>query len=365
MNLKRKLLLGVAAVSLPLGLGLFVATTGPAGAATGPTFLGSALAPSDTITCNTLIGTIKISPALTAGTAVPAKIVVAGTLEGCTDSAGAAPFPFFGIVKGVLNGASNSLTSLQGATALSCKHGPTYVKSGANVPCGYDGRVDAGASLTLGQPKVTDAAITVADQGDPISGPGIPPGSYVGTVTPGSPSYFQLSSSPTNPAAAVNATKTLTGIATVTVYGFAPTHVFGTNPYGYMTVQWQKAAKQSALTTPITDYYGGSVVVPECTYGATVPIDNVGDFSSAAGYNPSAYGEFVIGAESVHPPTNPTGGCANGGVVTGDYLGTDNGAGSSMVVLTVNDAVSLLFGQSNVGTTTSVITAGPTVAYIG
>jgi hypothetical protein len=51
-------------------------------------------------------------------------------------------------------------------------------------------------TVTSGSATVTDASITAADQGRPVTGTGIPAGSYVGTVTPGT--SFLLSSSPTS-----------------------------------------------------------------------------------------------------------------------------------------------------------------------
>jgi hypothetical protein len=56
------------------------------------------------------------------------------------------------------------------------------------------------AGTTSASATVTDTSILAADQGRPVSGTGIPTGSYVGTVTPGT--SFLLSSSPTSQVAA-------------------------------------------------------------------------------------------------------------------------------------------------------------------
>jgi prepilin-type N-terminal cleavage/methylation domain-containing protein len=63
------------------------------------------------------------------------------------------------------------------------------------------------ASLTSGSATVTDTSITASDTGTPVVGAGIPPGTYVGAVTPGV--SFLLSSSPstqTNVNATANGT---------------------------------------------------------------------------------------------------------------------------------------------------------------
>ncbi len=70
------------------------------------------------------------------------------------------------------------------------------------------GRTDT-ATVTLGSSNIADAAITAADLHKPVSGTGIPTGSYVGTVTPGV--GFTLSSSITS-TVPVTATKAGTSV---------------------------------------------------------------------------------------------------------------------------------------------------------
>ena len=73
------------------------------------------------------------------------------------------------------------------------------------------GRADA-CGTTNGSPVVTDAAIGAGDAGVPLTGPNVPAGSYVGTVTPGV--SFRLSSSPV---AQVDVNATATGAVTLAI----------------------------------------------------------------------------------------------------------------------------------------------------
>jgi type II secretory pathway pseudopilin PulG len=84
------------------------------------------------------------------------------------------------------------------------------------------------ATVTSGSATVSDTSITAADTGNPVVGPGIPNGTYVGTVTPGV--SFLLSSSATSqvPAAGVPATANGTSVIVSE----------GANPVPTGTVKW-------------------------------------------------------------------------------------------------------------------------------
>lgn len=69
------------------------------------------------------------------------------------------------------------------------------------------------ATVASGSATVADTHIQTGDQGKPVFGPGIPPGTYVGTVTPGT--SFLLSSSPTSQ---VDVTATANGADLIVVY---------------------------------------------------------------------------------------------------------------------------------------------------
>ncbi|MGH7733558.1 MAG: hypothetical protein ACREOE_07645 [Gemmatimonadales bacterium] len=131
MNLKKKILMSVAAVALPLGSATFV--VGTAGVASATPSVGT-----DTVTCNSFIGTISISPGLVAGGTLPAKIGVKGTLMGCTDGFAivAAGGAFSASVKGTLYSRNNDLLGLQGANPLTCKHGDNWKAPKPVVHCG-------------------------------------------------------------------------------------------------------------------------------------------------------------------------------------------------------------------------------------
>lgn len=86
-------------------------------------------------------------------------------------------------------------------------------------------RVDANCGTTTGQALVTDAAIAIADQGRPVSGAGVPPNTFVGTVI--AATSFRLSSSPITQ---VDVTATATGAAVSLTIGATgiSSHRFGT-----------------------------------------------------------------------------------------------------------------------------------------
>jgi hypothetical protein len=91
------------------------------------------------------------------------------------------------------------LTATSGSTQVSLT-GATISKS----------RVDSAAAVTSGSGAVTDSAITTSDVGRLVTGPGIPPLTYVGSVTAGT--SFTLSSSPSVGLGDVTATAGGTGV---------------------------------------------------------------------------------------------------------------------------------------------------------
>lgn len=72
---------------------------------------------NDQITCNTVIGSIKIKPALTTSGSSPTIIQVKGTVDGCTDTTNNAVKILASGFKGVLNGSSNSCLTLLGPSS--------------------------------------------------------------------------------------------------------------------------------------------------------------------------------------------------------------------------------------------------------
>jgi hypothetical protein len=97
------------------------------------------------------------------------------------------------------------ITCLGGGGVVPSGLAGTQQTSGARLDLRYAGRDDT-VGITNGSATVTDALITANDRGFGVTGPGIPTGTYVGTVTPGV--SFLLSSSPSSQ---VNVTATATG----------------------------------------------------------------------------------------------------------------------------------------------------------
>ena len=377
MSLKRKLLMSLAAASLPIGTGVVLLATAGTATAAAPVFADSTPPPAgDTVTCNTALGFFKIAPALVAGGTAPAKVVIKATLEGCVDGFGAVNggLPFYGIASGLLRTSSNNITNLSGANALGCLHGNGYVHLSAVIQCGWSvDRVDSGVNTVTGSDQIHDTTATVADVGKAIGSSAFPAavagsggaagtgGAWVNAVSGG---FITVSSSPSS-LVPDNAIATKTGTS-ITLYSYQPSNEFSspTNPFGDLTVQWANG-RTLALSSAT---YGGEISIPTCTYGNSDAIDGFGDFSNAAGgYTDGAYGEFVVGHEALAPPTNPTHGCTTPETTSnqGGFDGGDSGANSSLVALTANDATSLLFGQENPSAAVSQITLGPTAVFFG
>lgn len=116
----RRLMLICAAFLLPVG---FVALTTTSSSASTPKYDNS----QDNVQCASFFGTAKVSPELTGGTVTSeTTITIKGVLDGCTDGNGAltqkgtdGASPFFDAkVSGELNGASNSLDTLNGCSQV-------------------------------------------------------------------------------------------------------------------------------------------------------------------------------------------------------------------------------------------------------
>jgi len=74
---------------------------------------------NDKINCNTVIGSVKIKPALSnSGGPTATTIQVKGTLDGCTDTTNGAVIIHASKFKGVLTGTSNNCSTLLGATSV-------------------------------------------------------------------------------------------------------------------------------------------------------------------------------------------------------------------------------------------------------
>ena len=72
----------------------------------------------DHVVCNTVYGTIGISPALVAGGTTPTKITLKGTIDGCVDTDNAAIHIAASKFSGKLGGQNNDLTGLAGAAQV-------------------------------------------------------------------------------------------------------------------------------------------------------------------------------------------------------------------------------------------------------
>lgn len=122
LSLKRKLMMGAAAMTLPLGTVLALALT------TGTAYAGAPKynAGPDTVSCDSLSGTLTVSPALNLTGGSPTTDTIKGTLDNCTDGLGALNAPggspgtgFTGSISGTLAGTTNSITGLQGCSSSS------------------------------------------------------------------------------------------------------------------------------------------------------------------------------------------------------------------------------------------------------
>jgi hypothetical protein len=117
--MKRRILMAIAVLLVPLGFGMHALSTGGAAGASTPKFDNS----TDTVHCGSFSGKITISPALVLGGTTPTTISVKGTLNGCTDNTGkvsgstTSDTAFTGKVTGTLSGANNNLTSLVGCSS--------------------------------------------------------------------------------------------------------------------------------------------------------------------------------------------------------------------------------------------------------
>jgi hypothetical protein len=113
----RRVILSTTVVLAASGTALGVlAISGPASAKTAP-YDNS----TDTVSCASFFGTVKISPPLSAAGGSATSLAVKGTLNGCTDGnkalnpkGGSPGGSFTAKVKGTLNGQSNNIATLAG-----------------------------------------------------------------------------------------------------------------------------------------------------------------------------------------------------------------------------------------------------------
>jgi hypothetical protein len=140
------------------------------------------------------------------------------------------------------------------------------------------GRYDTGTVVTSGSDRVTDTKIMTTDQGKSVLGTGIPPGTFVGTVTAGA--SFLLSSSATSQ---VNVSATGNGNGTVVIAPPNPpdndTHtLYDTSGTPY--VGENTAVTTGEIPTPVTNFNwvdysingsGGTLLtLPAGTYNAGI-----------------------------------------------------------------------------------------------
>lgn len=104
----KKLILGAAAIVLPLG-----SVAGIAGAAQLPFIDGS----NATISCTNVTGKIKFSPAITTNGGSPLSSSVKLKISGCTTAGISGPIVKSGLATGTLHTASNSFSGLNGTIA--------------------------------------------------------------------------------------------------------------------------------------------------------------------------------------------------------------------------------------------------------
>lgn len=201
-----------------------------------------------------------------------------------------------GISVGKGCGANAVLTATPGSSQVSL--------TGASIK---QSRVDGAATVTSGSGTVSDPAIAAGDVGKAVSGPGIPPLAYVGSVTAGS--SFVLSSSPSVALNDVTATANGTGV-TITPDCIAAAAVT-TNTAGV----YQNS------TGPVTSTEGGSgnsdteslTVIDPPSVTITTP-------ANGAVYR---YGESVVASYSCREATNGPGlADCSGDVASGSAIDT-------------------------------------------
>lgn len=111
-------------------------------------------------------------------------------------------------------------TSLEADSGLQDRQTFGDITTGGSVKCdstNYPARTDASCGTTNASATVTDSSIVALDAGKGVTGPGIPPGTYVGTVTAGT--SFLLSSSQTSQ---VNVNATATATVSLVIGGRVP-----------------------------------------------------------------------------------------------------------------------------------------------
>lgn len=117
---------------------------------------------------------------------------------------------------------------------------------------------------------------------------------------------------------------------------------------GALTIKWSAYAGTAKLAAPTTtvniNQTFGSSFLPGAPFGA----DNV---------ETTGYGVFELGKIATDQGCTP-------GSVTGGFLGGDNGASTSAIAVTSQDAFAILFGQANTSSKTT-LTLGLGAVYVG
>lgn len=211
----------------------------------------------------------------------------------------------------------NPASPAPAATLTANSGSSTITLSGASVKAGRD---DA-ATVTSGSATVTDASIASTDAGKLVTGTGIPPFTYVGTVTPGV--SFLLSSTPSPqvdvPATADGTTVTVTPACIVSVNVTSNTAGIYQNSTGNVT---------SDQGTGNSDTETLTVLNPP-TVTITTPARN-------ATY---AYGQSVIASYSCQDDPNGPGiqqdGC-QGNVPNGSPINTTHPGKRSFTVTAIS-----------------------------
>ena len=226
------------------------------------------------------------------------------------------------------------------------------------------GRADA-CGTTNGSPVVTDAAIGAGDAGVPLTGPNVPAGSYVGTVTPGV--SFRLSSSPV---AQVDVNATATGAVTLAIgVGVGCVNITSNSTawsIGSLTIEDDRAstadyATQGLRLNTVSDGVIAAAVINAGTAAAVditavtgeaiiaaMVLRGVATPAAAVGFNVngnSNTGNIRIGGMNVAGFTTSTAGTAN----LTNYRGTLPGVGTRVDALLFPTSGSNIRSELNSG----------------
>lgn len=217
------------------------------------------------------------------------------------------------------NGVSVGKSCGAGATLTANPGDSTISLTGASLA---PARSDT-ATVSSGSDTVTDPSITATDQGALVSGTGIPPLTYVGTVTAGT--SFLLSSSPTvqNDVAATDNGTSVTIEPTCVVSAAVTAATAGTYTNNTGTVTSTEGGSGNSDTESLTVIGPPTVTITSPANGATF-----------------TYGQRVLAHYSCHEATNPDGpglGYCGGDVNNGSPIHTTTPGRNTFTVTAISN----------------------------